>query len=229
MFRIKICGITRPVDARIVALAGADAMGLNFFPESSRYVDLPTAAKIVADLRGPVAKVGVFVNCRIEEVQLTADQLELDWIQLHGDEPPELLGKLAGRQVLKAFRVGPDGLQPVAAYLDECQRLGRLPNAVLIDGLQEGQYGGTGVTTDWQALSAHRELLRGLPVVLAGGLTPFNVTEAIAATRPNAVDTASGVESKAGLKDPMLVRAFVNSSRKAFQEMGADAPEGPPT
>ena len=220
MFRIKICGITRPVDARIVALAGADAIGLNFFPDSTRYVDLAAAAKIIGDLRGPIAKVGVFVNSPIKSVQLTADELKLDWVQLHGDEPPDSIGQLSGRQVLKAFRVGEQGLQPVAAYLDECQRLGRLPDAVLIDGFQEGQYGGTGVTTDWQTLSSERELLRGLPVVLAGGLTPFNVAQAIAVSRAAAVDTASGVESKAGLKDAMLIRAFVNSSRKAFAEMG---------
>jgi len=216
LFKIKICGITRPVDARVVALAGADAIGLNFFSASSRYVDVATAAKILADVRGRVAKVGVFVNATAEEALLTADQLQLDWIQLHGDEPPAFLGSLTGRQLLKAFRVGDQGLQPVAEYLDECQRLGRLPDAVLIDGRQEGQYGGTGATTDWQALSSQRELLRGLPVVLAGGLTPFNVEQAIALGRPDAVDTASGVESKASLKDPMLVRAFVNSSRKAF-------------
>jgi len=105
----------------------------------------------------------------------------------------------------------------VADYLESCRSLGKLPDAILIDACQPGEYGGTGTVVDWEAVSRGRAALRDAPpLVLAGGLTPFNVSDAILAVRPAAVDTASGVESKPGAKDPLLVRAFVSAARKSF-------------
>jgi phosphoribosylanthranilate isomerase len=216
LFKIKICGITRVADSRLVALAGADAIGLNFYPGSSRCIDLATADQIVSGLPSNVAKVGVFVNAPTDEMEQIADRLALDWIQLHGDETPDQLAAMGERPIIRAVRFGNDGPTTIAQYLEDCQQAGRLPDALLVDAAQSGEYGGTGKTVDWQALAAARASLADLPMILAGGLTPFTVEEAIATTKPVAVDVASGVESKPGNKDPLLVRAFVNAARKAF-------------
>jgi phosphoribosylanthranilate isomerase len=221
LFRIKICGITRVADAQLVALAGADAIGLNFYQNSPRCIDLATADQLVAVLPERVVKVGVFVNAPVDEVHQIADRLGLDWLQLHGDETADVLAAVGSRPVVKAFRCGEEGLAEITPYLDACRRQGRLPDGVLVDARVPDQYGGTGTTVDWQLVSQGRAALGNLPLVLAGGLTPFNVAEAIAVTRPSAVDVASGVESRAGSKDPLLVRAFVSAARKAFSEVGA--------
>jgi phosphoribosylanthranilate isomerase len=158
----------------------------------------------------------VFVNSSAEAIEETAQRLKLDWVQLHGDEPPELLATLAGRSVLKAFRMGEGGWSPIDAYLADCQQRGCKPAAILVDAAQPGEFGGTGQTIDWKLIAEGRSHLAGIPLVLAGGLTPFNVTEAISTARPNAVDVASGVESKPGVKDLMLIRAFITSAKKAL-------------
>lgn len=215
MFRIKICGITKPRDAKAAVEAGADAIGLNFCPSSPRLVSMEGAAEIVGALPSGVAKVGVFVNMPAQEVCARFDRLGLDWIQLHGDEPPQFLSALGDRRVLRALRVGPDGIAPAERYLAACRDAGRLPQAVLIDAHVPGQYGGTGQAADWGMLAEPRLWLMGLPLVLAGGLTPENVAEAIAAVRPDAVDVASGVESSAGWKDPERMARFVAAARSA--------------
>ncbi len=130
MFTIKICGITRPEDARAAAEAGADAIGLNFYPQSSRAIDLQRAQAIIAALPAEMIKVGLFVNAQLAEICRTYDALGLDLIQLHGDEPPDLLSALGGRPVMKAFRAaGADGLSMMLDYLETC-RTHRLPAAV---------------------------------------------------------------------------------------------------
>jgi phosphoribosylanthranilate isomerase len=144
--------------------------------------------------------------------------LNLDMIQLHGDEPPGMLPAFPPRSILRAFRCGDNGFVAIEEYLEHCKGL-RLPDAILLDGCKPGEYGGTGRVIDWQALADNRHRFPGLPLVLAGGLTPFNVADAIGAVRPDAVDTASGVETEQGQKDPMLVRAFVTSSKRAFAAM----------
>jgi len=221
MFRVKICGITNVDDALAVARAGADAVGLNFYPKSKRCVDAETAGRIVASLPREIVKVGLFVNANVEDVARRFDELGLDLIQLHGDEPPGYLAQLGGRPVIRAFRLGPDGLDPLGRYLADCRQLGCTPRLVLIDALVPGQYGGTGQLADWQLLATYREgpgTGPTPPLVLAGGLTPGNVTEAIATVRPAAVDTASGVESSPGRKDRAAVEAFVRAARTAFGE-----------
>lgn len=217
MFRIKICGITNLNDALAAVDAGADAVGLNFFSKSRRFVDIGTAREIVAALPTGVSKVGVFVNHEAGEIAEILKHVELDFVQLHGDEPPTLLGQLPKNVgIVRAFRGGKEGLVKVSRYLDECRFLGRLPDAVLIDADAGTQFGGTGLLADWTLIAEQRAALAGLPLLLAGGLTPDNVAEAIAAVRPDGVDVASGVEREPGLKDKDLVTRFIAVARNAF-------------
>jgi len=216
MFRIKICGITSVEDALAVARAGADAIGLNFYAKSPRRVDPAAAARITAALPERIVKVALFVNADAAEVCRVSDQLAVDLIQLHGDEPPEYLAELGGRPTVRAFRLGAAGLAPIIEYLDRCRRLGCLPQMTLIDSQVAGKYGGSGRKPDWAVAKQYSGLTGDPPLVLAGGLNPQNVAEAISTVRPAAVDTASGVESAAGIKDPAAVKAFVSAARDAF-------------
>jgi phosphoribosylanthranilate isomerase len=219
MFRIKICGITNVEDALAAARAGADAVGLNFYPKSPRHIDLDTARQIVDRLPAGITKVGVFVNVAVEEVCRTFDQLGLDLIQVHGDEPPEFLARLGQRPVMRAFRLGPAGLEALAEYLAACRRLQCLPRRTLIDSFVPGDYGGTGKVPDWAVLSVYPAEPWHPPLVLAGGLTPENVAAAIRTVRPAAVDTASGVEIGPGRKDHARIAGFVAAARAAFDSL----------
>jgi len=216
LFQIKICGITSAKDARFAALAGADAIGLNFYDQSARYLKPADAESLVPTIPKTVARVGVFVNADLAEINDAVEKLALDYVQLHGDEPPELLGNIAQGKVIRAFRFGDDGFTPIVSYLDACQSLGRIPDVILLDAHQPHEYGGTGKQIDWSAVTACREFVGDTPWVLAGGLTPFNVADAITVTDADAVDTASGVETSPGVKDPLLMRAFCTTAKKAF-------------
>jgi phosphoribosylanthranilate isomerase len=219
MFRIKICGITCVEDALATARAGADAIGLNFYPRSPRYVAVEAARQIMAVLPTEMVAVGLFVNTPSSDVCRLCDELQLDLIQLHGDEPPEYLALLGARPIMRAFRVGADGLQPVLAYLDRCRELAAMPRLTLLDSPAGAKFGGTGQTGDWSAAAeyAQHAAEANLPaLVLAGGLTPENVAAAIQAVHPAAVDVATGVESSPGRKDPAVVEAFVQAARLAF-------------
>jgi phosphoribosylanthranilate isomerase len=213
-FTIKICGITRPEDARAAAAAGADAIGLNFYAKSPRGIDAARAREIIAALPLGVAKVGVFVNAPREEVCALYNDLVLDFIQLHGDEPPEYLAKLGGAPVIKAFRAaGEAGLKAIVDYIEACRVLGGLPAMVLLDAPQVAGFGGSGKLADW-ALAKECVARGGLPpLMLAGGLTAENVAEAIRASGAAAVDTASGVESQPGIKEQARMAIFVNAAR----------------
>jgi phosphoribosylanthranilate isomerase len=215
MFTIKMCGITSVADAVAAAAAGADAVGLNFYPHSPRFVSTDLARAIGAALPPEIVKVGVFVNAEPAAVRQTADELGLDLIQLHGDEPPEVLARLGDRPVMKVFRPGPAGLQPIKDYLEHCRRLGCLPRLVLFDALVAGEFGGTGEGADWALTLQYRNDVESPPLVLAGGLTAENVGLAIMATGATAVDVASGVESSPGRKDPIAMARFVESARAA--------------
>jgi phosphoribosylanthranilate isomerase len=221
MFQIKICGITRAEDARAAVEAGADAVGLNFFSASPRYLPLPMAQQVSRAVPAGVVKVGVFVNPTLQQIADSVAAAGLDAVQLHGDEPPEFLAQLQTapwppRPIVRAFRPGLAGLTAVRDYLERCRRLQVWPRMVLWDAQQPGSYGGTGRTADWQ-LAAEFARDRSLPpLVLAGGLRPDNVAKAIAAVRPAAVDTASGVERAPGVKDAALVAAFVRAAKAAL-------------
>ncbi len=216
LFRVKICGIANVQDAVTVAGARADAVGLNFYTGSPRYVTPDNAREIAAALPSNVAKVGVFVNSPIDEVANLFDQVGLDIVQLHGDESPEMLSSLAPRPVVRAFRCRESGFQPLIEYVSLCRDMGHAPMAVLVDAYQPGSYGGTGAVADWAAVSELAQDLADMPIVLAGGLRPENVAEAIRVARPAAVDTASGVESSPGQKDAERVGKFIRNALASF-------------
>jgi phosphoribosylanthranilate isomerase len=216
VFQVKICGVTSVGDALAACAAGADALGLNLFSGSKRYVIEEEARRIASALPAEVLKVGVFVNAEAAHVRRCAETLHLDLVQLHGDEPPEYLAQLAGQPVLKAFRLSSDGLASVQQYLNRCRQLDCLPAMVLLDAFQAGEYGGTGLALDWPALADWRKRLPEVGLVLAGGLTPENVAQAIQTVRPSAVDTASGVETAPGIKDPAQMQAYITAARQAF-------------
>jgi phosphoribosylanthranilate isomerase len=217
MFHVKICGITRMEDAQAAAAAGADAVGLNFYAGSPRSIAQQTASEIAAQSPAGVLATGLFVNAPAREVCRLFDEVPLGLIQLHGDEPPEYLAELGDRPVMRALRMGQQGWPPIVQYLDRCRQLGCLPRMLLIDAFHRSLYGGTGQTADWDMLAAWRSHLPDVPLVLAGGLTPDNVAQAIAAVHPFAVDTSSGVELSPRQKDPLQVAAFVRNARLALR------------
>lgn len=241
MFRIKICGITNLEDARLAVRAGADAIGLNFFAQSPRFITPEMAGEIIQVLPPAVVKVGVFVDAPAEEVCRLFDDLRLDLIQLHGREPPEYVAQLGGRPVMKAFCASPGtvpifvptkmGLSPSAsppasslldlmvAYIARCRELGAPLSSVLLDALVAGQHGGSGHTTDWRLARDYTARTDLPPLVLAGGLTPENVAEAIRTVHPAAVDVASGVELSPGRKASALLESFIQAAQLAFHGM----------
>lgn len=202
--RIKICGITRTEDALAAAAAGADAIGLIFYAGSSRHVTMETAAAIVGRLPPFVTAVGLFVNPAEDEVGAVLDQVPLDLLQFHGAETPGFCARF-GRPYIKALAAAPgvDLLQSAGLYRDA--------RGVLIDAYVPGAHGGTGVTADWHAIPGTLPL----PLVLAGGLTPDNVDQAVRTVRPWAVDVSSGVELARGVKDHDKMTAFVRGVRNA--------------
>jgi indole-3-glycerol phosphate synthase/phosphoribosylanthranilate isomerase len=204
---VKVCGVTTVEDGLMAAEAGADAIGLVFWPPSPRALDLPRAREIAAALPPFVLRVGVFVDAPREEIARAVEVVGLDVLQLHGDEPPEALAGLP-RRALKAVRVGP-GFKPRDALRFE----GHAAGILLDTRLPDGPPGGTGQTFDWSAVREVRDRVAWL--VLAGGLHAGNVARAIAALRPDAVDVSSGVEASPGRKDAEKVRAFVEAVRKA--------------
>jgi phosphoribosylanthranilate isomerase len=208
VFRIKICGVTCVEDALAVAAAGADCIGLNFYDQSVRYLPPERAAEVVGSIPDQVLKAGVFVNAPLAEIRELAERFALDFVQLHGDEPPGAIAELADLRVIKAFRLGPEGIASVAEYLERCYQLAAMPAMVLLDAFQAGAYGGTGRVADWTTAREYHDLGAGPALILSGGLTPENVAAAIAAVRPAAIDLASGVESSPGRKDRAKLAAL---------------------
>jgi phosphoribosylanthranilate isomerase len=198
MVRIKICGITNLEDALLAAELGAHALGFIFYAKSPRSVAPEAAREIIRQLPPLVLSVGLFVNEEAATVRDLAARVGLDWVQCHGQEPPEYCRSL-GRRVLKAFRIKDDSsLQELADYRGAVQ-------AFLLDTYKKGQVGGTGEVFDWDLA---RQAQAYGPIVLAGGLTAANVAQAIVAAQPQAIDVASGVEAAPGKKDPEKLRGF---------------------
>jgi phosphoribosylanthranilate isomerase len=214
--RIKICGITNEADARLAGLYGADAVGINFATESPRRVDRNTATFILRELPPFVEPVGVFVNRPLKEIYQYLQPLgRVLSIQWHGSNR-ELADTFPFR-LIAAFPVrDAQSLADVERYLEMSKTMGRLPDAVLLDGHADGQHGGTGQTAPWQLLKGFRP---GVPVILAGGLTPENVGEAVRAVQPYAVDVASGVEASPGVKDAEKMRRFIALARNAAYQL----------
>jgi phosphoribosylanthranilate isomerase len=200
---VKICGITRVTDALRAAELGISAIGLNFWPSSKRHVTLETAAEIARALSPGVLKVGVFVNASAEAVHRAEQACGLDLVQFHGDESPAFCAQW-GDRAIRAIRLhSPADLDQLAQY--------RSVRMILVDAAVEGAYGGTGVTANWQL--ARQACETGAQILLAGGLTPGNVAEAVRAVGPAGVDVAGGVESTPGIKDADKMRAFVAAAR----------------
>lgn len=212
---VKICGIRDEPTARAVAEAGADAIGLNFFAASPRCVDVATAARIVAALPATVEPIGVFVNASARRMREVATECGLRTLQLHGDEPPELLAELREFRLIRAFRVGETGLVEVRSELAQLQAMQVELTGCLIDARVAGVYGGTGATAPWEVVAAEWPSVGGPPLILAGGLTPQNVGQAIRVCRPWGVDVAGGVEAAPGVKDLKKVCAFVRNAQEA--------------
>jgi len=230
LFTVKICGLTTPGDAALAAAAGADAVGLNFVAGSPRVLGVAQAEAVAAAVPPGVLKVGVFAGATAVEIRHIAEAVGLDAVQLHGHldgagpgvDPPTLCAELAGLTVIRAVRLdsSSDPLAAARAWLAAAAALGHPPAMVIVDapvtrGTAPGHLGGTGATADWAALAGARPL--GPPMALAGGLTPDNVAAAIRASLAAAVDTASGVESAPGRKDPEKLRAFVTAARQALE------------
>lgn len=204
---VKICGVTTIEDALLAADLGASAIGLNFVTGSPRRIDAARAraiAQAVHDAKGKgVLVVGVVADMTLDAMRALVREAGLDCLQLHGDEPPEVLEPLLPH-AYKAVRI---------ASADDVARASAYPgDYLLVDAKVEGALGGTGATFDWSLV---RELARTRKLTLAGGLTPDNVARAVRELEPYCVDVASGVERSPGVKDPEKMRAFVEAARTA--------------
>jgi len=196
--RVKICGITRVEDADAVVQSGADALGLVFYPRSPRFVDVRHARKIAVSVAPFVTVVGLFVNANPDTVRRTIAGVPMGLLQFHGDEDNAACNSF-GLPFIKsiAMQEGVDVLSSMERYPDA--------SGFLLDAWQPQTHGGGGTTFDWQCLPD----LFPRPLILAGGLTPENVTTAISAVRPYAVDVSSGVESEKGIKSAAKIAAFM--------------------
>lgn len=202
--KIKICGITRPEDAILASNLGVDAIGLVFYGESSRAVTIDQAQEIAAVVPPFTSLVGLFVDETQYEIQAVLDEVSLDVLQFHGDQSQELCADF-GRRYFKAIRIGED--TDIEAEMSDYPDA----SAFLLDTHSDRAPGGTGESFDWEKVPARPKK----PIILAGGLNPDNVAEAIQKTSPYAVDVSSGVEASKGIKDADKLSAFVRAVRGA--------------
>lgn len=195
--KVKICGLTNIDDTLDAIEVGADYLGFNFYPDSSRYIKVEEAFKIFEDIPHSIPKVGIFVNHDLQELIDIACQLELDYLQFHGDESPEYCNQV-GRPWLKAFRLKDESdLKEIPKYKSSW---------FLVDSYVEKAFGGTGVVSNWDLAKQAKQYG---DLFLSGGLKPDNIEIAIRSVRPYAVDVASGVESSPGIKDKTKMDEFV--------------------
>lgn len=214
--RVKICGITTPEDAWRAGLLGADAVGLNFYPKSTRFLDPANCVPVLKALPPFVEPIALFVEQPLAGCFAMLNRLgSIRTFQLHGSHRE--LSDTYPFRFIPAFQVADKAtLDVVTRYLDTARNSGRLPAAVLIDGHVPGKHGGTGVTAPWSLLADYRS---PVPLILAGGLTPENVAEAIRLVQPYAVDVAGGVESGPGRKDADKMRRFIERAREAADKL----------
>lgn len=214
--RVKICGITRPDDARAAVELGADAIGLNLVPASPRCIEVPLAKAIARQISGRAAVVLVVQDPDPAWLARVLEEIPDAWIQFHGNEPASAVSSW-GRPVIKAFRLKAASLDPVVQYARQVAGTGHPLNAVLCDAFVAGQGGGTGKTLPWGEWLRARP--SGLPpLILAGGLTAENVARAIHVAQPYGVDVASGVETEPGRKDWSKMEAFIREARRALNQ-----------
>jgi len=204
--RIKICGVTNVKDAKAAAELGADMIGFNFYPQSSRYIEPEIARQIVETIPRSARSVGVFVDASDDDIRSTAKIAGIESVQLHGDFSPETCRELARQfRVIRAFRTEARFQPEDAGAFPDCD--------VLLDAHHAQLRGGTGVTCDWSGAQATLPFVRFL--ILSGGLNAQNVAHAIAAVAPHAVDVCSGVESAPGVKDYRAMEKFIAAVRTA--------------
>ncbi|MDF1656796.1 MAG: phosphoribosylanthranilate isomerase [Verrucomicrobiales bacterium] len=204
---VKICGITTGDQASAIIELGADALGINFWPESKRYIALPEALPWLLDLTGTVPRVAVTVNATDEELLAIYESGGIDFIQLHGDETPDRVSSLTqqGLPVFKAMGVKDRAMLESAADYES--------PTLLLDAYAPTEYGGSGEMMDWSLGAKAVGQWPDRQIILAGGLKPDNVAEAVRQVHPVGVDVASGVESSPGVKDLDLVKAFLEAAR----------------
>jgi phosphoribosylanthranilate isomerase len=214
--RIKVCGISTLEDAEDAQRLGAWGIGLNHHPESPRFVASDVAAEIGTALKRRCEMVGIFVNAPLRDVERAVEEAQLTMVQLHGDEGPAYCAEIArrtGAKVIKAFPVRSNAdIQASAPYRTDFH---------LFDAHARDRRGGTGQTFDWELVRGHDP---SIPVMVAGGLRPGNVAEAIEIARPYAVDVTSGVEAEPGRKDPRLLEEFFDAANSAEDRAGSAAP-----
>jgi phosphoribosylanthranilate isomerase len=229
--RIKICGLTRAQDLELLASTSADTVGINLVPTSPRRVSLETANELVGLTHAlGLRATAVLMNPTRQLLQEVLDGADWDFVQLHGQETPELLETLGSLPIIKAISWSgrPEEAQLASLWSDWGRQQKARPCGIptrqalagyLVDAYAPTVGGGTGKTADWSQLSPRPEPLRTYPLILAGGLTPFNVRQAILATKCSGVDVASGVESAAGLKSAELALEFVAQAESGFLEL----------
>jgi phosphoribosylanthranilate isomerase len=201
--KVKVCGITSYDDAVMVLDQGVDALGFNFYPPSPRYIGPEDARSIVRRLPPFVTAVGLFVHiARPDQVSEIAHRAGVQMIQLHGDESPDYCRKLADWPLIKVLRIGTNGISEILEDYSV--------QAFLLDARDDTLFGGTGISFDWSIAGSIKRIR---PIILAGGLRPDNVREAIRIVDPYAVDVCSGVEKTPGKKDAAKLVEFMNEVR----------------
>ncbi|AZR84310.1 N-(5'-phosphoribosyl)anthranilate isomerase [Bordetella pertussis] len=212
--RVKICGLTREQDIASAVQAGADAIGFVFYPASKRHVDPARAAQLRREVPAFVDVVALFVNPRPDEVQAVLDHVAPDLLQFHGDETPQDCGRY-GRRYLRAFRAGAPGLDSAAGLAAACRQYADAAGW-LFDSYSAG-YGGSGQGFDHGLLAGVQADPASCAIVLAGGLHPGNVADAVRAVRPWAVDVSSGVEDAPGIKSVGKIRQLMAAIKSVDQ------------
>ncbi len=207
--RVKICGITTGAQAEAIINLGVDALGINFWPKSKRYIALEDALPWLLEIAETVPRVAVTVNATDDELKAIHESGGIDWIQLHGDESPDRVRSLTqqGLPVFKAMGVKDRAMLESAAGYDS--------PTLLLDAYAPAEYGGSGEKMDWTLGAEAVNNWRDRQIILAGGLKPQNVADAIRQVRPAGVDVASGVETSPGVKDLDAVKAFIEAARGA--------------
>jgi phosphoribosylanthranilate isomerase len=205
MVKVKICGLTNLEDAQWAAQCGADALGFILSEKGPRFLEEDIASSITAQLPPFISRVGVFVDEKIDTVKRIADSCKLDYVQLHGEETPDYCDKLREQvncRIIKAFRVkGAESLAGIKDYFLD---------SILLDAWSPEAHGGCGVSFDWKLAL---DVAKNCPIILAGGLNPKNVAEAVKQVNPFAVDVSSGVQSTARQKDRDKVLEFIQAAK----------------
>jgi len=210
MVKVKVCGITNREDAFGAVKAGADALGFILYCGSKRYVKPKEVRKITAELPPFVSKVGVFVNEDPRDVLEILSYAHLDFAQLHGDETPEDCDYVGAHRVIKVFRLkSKEEVERIEPYVGKVR-------AILLDTYDAKVYGGTGKPFDWEIAVAVKERFPELPLILSGGLTPENVSQAVKTVNPYAVDVCSGVEKGFRIKDINKIKTFTMKAKCSF-------------